>query len=75
MRNAAIALGNQPSAEGLKSLSIGINDNEPLVRGASAWAIGRHKSFGGWEVLEKRKSIETDVDVLREIEIAMSPHD
>ena len=71
LRNAAIALGNQPSAEGLQSLTIGINDNEPLVRGASAWAIGRHSSFGGLEILEKRKSIETDGDVQVEIDLAI----
>ncbi len=72
LRNAAIALGNQPSAEGLKSLSIGINDPEPLVRGASAWAIGKHiGSFGGSDILAQRKNVETEVDVQSEIDVAI----
>lgn len=72
LRNAAIALGNQPSEKGLKSLAIGINDEEPLVRGACAWAIGRHvSSFGGLELLQQRQKIESDDDVKSEIELAI----
>jgi epoxyqueuosine reductase len=72
LRNAAIALGNLPTAEGLESLSIGINDDEPLIRGASAWAIGKHiESFGGLDILQQRKLLETDLDVQSEIEAAI----
>lgn len=72
LRNAAIALGNQPSAKGLESLSIGINDEEPLIRGACAWAIGKHIAlFGGLELLQQRKETETDADVLSEIDLAI----
>ncbi len=75
LRNAAIALGNQPSANGLKTLSIGINDDEPLIRGACAWAIGQHRKLHG-DVAERlltvRKTIETNAIVQNEIDSALA---
>ena len=41
LRNAAIVLGNQRDARALPALTIGLSDQEPLVRGASAWAMGK----------------------------------
>lgn len=75
LRNAAIAIGNQPSLAGLESLSIGINDDEALVRGASAWAIGQHIPMFDAEakdILLKSKAVETDADVLHEINNAIA---
>ena len=40
LRNAAIVLGNKPHAAVLPALVRGLNDSEPLVRGACAWALG-----------------------------------
>ncbi len=73
LRNAAIALGNQPSEEGLSSLALGINDVETLIRGASAWAIGKHRPSypAATSLLEKRLEIETDAEVVNEIKFAM----
>ena len=46
LRSAAIALGNHPSASGdisagLTSLCRVLRDDEPVIRGAAAWALGQ----------------------------------
>lgn len=41
LRSAAIVLGNRPVVAALPSLVRGLQDGEPLVRGACAWAIGQ----------------------------------
>jgi epoxyqueuosine reductase len=41
LRNAAIALGNRPTPEAEEALRRGLNDHEPLVREACAWALSR----------------------------------
>jgi epoxyqueuosine reductase len=41
LRNAAIVLGNRPSAAAIPALEKGLNDPEPLVREACAWALER----------------------------------
>ena len=40
LRNAAIVLGNRPTPAAIPALIRGLNDDEPLVRGACAWALG-----------------------------------
>ena len=73
LRNAAIALGNQPSEQGLESLALGIDDIEPLVRGASAWAIGMHRQRWNQradQLLNDRLKIEEDETVVSEIQSA-----
>ena len=39
LRNAAIVLGNRPTPAAIPALIRGLNDDEPLVRGACAWAL------------------------------------
>ncbi len=70
LRNAAIVLGNQRAATSLRPLTLGLHDNEPLVRGASAWALGQ---LGGSAAvqLSQRTAIETDQCVQREILAAL----
>ncbi len=41
LRNVAVALGNWGSPEAIPALSAALGDEEPLVRGHSAWALGR----------------------------------
>ena len=75
LRNAAIAMGNQPSGTNLVPLEKGLNDPEPLIRGASAWAIGQHIAHGfspAKQLLVRRKPREADEDVLNEIELALA---
>ena len=39
LRNAAIVLGNQRHVAAIPALQRGLNDEEPLVREACAWAL------------------------------------
>jgi epoxyqueuosine reductase len=71
LRNAAIVLGNRPTPTAIPALVKGLNDAEPLVRGACAWALGRYRQPAAFEALTSRSSMETDVAVLREIDGAL----
>lgn len=71
LRNAAIVLGNQRKGESVDALSKGLNDVEAIVRGASAWALGRIKSPRAVEALKARQSNENDPAVLEEINAAL----
>ena len=68
LRNAAIVLGNRPDPENEPALIMGLADPEPLVRGACAWALGKH---GATNVLQERQKIESDEVVLRELKMAL----
>jgi epoxyqueuosine reductase len=71
LRNAASVLGNHPTLAAVAALARGLHDVEPLVRGASAWALGHYATEVARPPLESRLKIETDADVLREIEEAL----
>jgi epoxyqueuosine reductase len=70
LRNAAIVLGNHPTPEALPALARGLADEEPLVRGASAWALGSYLQPGATarDLLASRLANETDPEVRHEIE-------
>ena len=72
LRNAAIALGNHPSPANLPALEQGINDTEPLVRGACAWALGRHRNHTNTDMLEQALGTEPDEGVRQEIQEAIA---
>ncbi len=72
LRNAAIVLGNRPTATAVPALIRGLNDAEPLVRGACAWALGRHYTVEAQNALEARRLIEEDNEVRGEIDVALS---
>jgi len=67
LRNAAIALGNEANPSAVSALAKGLNDDEPLVRGASAWALLQIGSSDAKEQLQRREPIEEDGYVLSEI--------
>ena len=71
LRNAAIVLGNQAQSESIPALARGIQDPEPLVRGASAWALGEISTASAQQILESRRDLETDATVLEEIKQAL----
>ncbi len=71
LRNAAIVLGNQRSPAALAALVQGLNDVEPLVRGACAWALGQYERTEARTALESRRGNETDPEVRREIDDAL----
>jgi epoxyqueuosine reductase len=71
LRSAAIVLGNQGDPASFAPLLRGLADDEPLVRGAAAWALGRLATPEAREALAARMSIESDADVRGEIEAAL----
>jgi epoxyqueuosine reductase len=73
LRNAAIVLGNQRHAAALPALAKGLRDDEPLVRGASAWALGRIQTAGAEWLLREAFADEENQSVFQEIAAAL-PH-
>jgi epoxyqueuosine reductase len=67
LRNAAIVLGNQPTAAALPALVRGLHDAEPLVRGACAFALGQYGEAQARRALEARRTVETEDHVMQEI--------
>ncbi|MCX7432799.1 MAG: tRNA epoxyqueuosine(34) reductase QueG [Planctomycetia bacterium] len=77
LRSAAIALGNRPHAPSFDALAAALADEEPVVRGAAAWALGRWRHADvvaerARVALIGRIEIETDADVRAEIERALA---
>lgn len=71
LRNAAIVLGNQRDPSALPALERGLGDTESLVRGASAWAMGRIGGRSCREILQQRAATESDCVVRQEIADAL----
>lgn len=74
LRNAAIVLGNQRDPTAIKPLTRGLNDSEPIVRGACAWALGQIKDPAAQEHLQRRSEVEADAEVQAEIVMALAEH-
>jgi len=78
LRSAAIALGNRPDPDSAPALVAAVDDDDAVVRGAAAWALGRWLEHDGLatrarEALARRLEVETDADVRAEIERALDP--
>ena len=78
LRSAAIALGNRPHEPAWPALVAALEDPEPVVRGAAAWALGRWIADGvladeARGVLRSRLTVEQDGDVRGELTAALSP--
>src|SRR5690606_12278584 len=54
LRNVAVALGNWGSPEAVPALVEALHDEEPLVRGHAAWALGRTKTTTAVDALRIR---------------------
>jgi epoxyqueuosine reductase len=72
LRNAAMVLGNQRAAAAIPALLQGLADEEPLVRGACAWALGRIAEPTAIVALQARALMETDEQVRDELALAMA---
>lgn len=78
LRSAAIALGNAPDPEAFEPLAAALADEEPVVRGAAAWALGcwRRGDSGLAEraraALAARRGVEDDAEVRRELDAALA---
>lgn len=71
LRNAAIVLGNQRYHEGRDALLQGLGDLDPLVRSASAWALGKLGDNESIRGLKQQLKREQDEEVTREIHTAL----
>jgi epoxyqueuosine reductase len=71
LRNAAIAMGNGRHPAALPALARGLNDDEPLVRAACAWALGRYENPAARAALRARLVHEADPEVRDELAAAL----
>ena len=67
LRNVAVALGNSKSLEAVPALVRALDDEEALVRGHAAWALGQIGSQQAIDALQRRRRYETDSEVCGEI--------
>ncbi len=71
-RNAAIALGNTGDPTFIPDLAQAMRDPAALVRGYTAWALGRIGGNRAKEVLEASLLRETDESAKKEIQAALA---
>jgi len=71
LRNVAVALGNWGAPEAIPALAIALNDEEPLIRGHAAWALGRIGTEAARQALVGRAEVEEDAWVQEEIVAAL----
>ena len=71
LRNVAVALGNWGSPDAVPALAIALNDEEPLVRGHAAWALGRIPDHRSVDAVRARLLAEHDEWVIVEIRSAL----
>jgi len=71
LRTACIVLGNVGGEQHLPQLRISLSDQEPLIRGAAAWAIGKLGGAVEQTVLQSRLQTEDNEQTKVEIESAM----
>jgi epoxyqueuosine reductase len=64
-------LGNWGSPEAVPALAIALNDEESLVRGHAAWALGRIPDERSLDALRTRLADEDDAWVVSEIESSL----
>ena len=83
LRSAAIAFGNHPNPEqaagdSLEMLRQRLADDDPVIRGAVAWALGQWRrrsprlADGIVPMLRRRLNVEADATVRSELEAALS---
>ena len=72
LRNVAIALGNSGAKEAIPVLIKALDDEEPLVRGHVAWALGQLGGDKAREAIVNRLDFEEDSEVIVELEAALT---
>ncbi len=74
-RNVCVALGNVGDRSATAALIGALGDDDPVVRGHAAWALGRLGGAPERAALVQRRSIETDETALAEIDLALATCD
>lgn len=72
LRNVAVALGNSGMQAAVPALIRALDDEEPLVRGHVAWALGQLGGDGAKEALKRRLGVEEDAEVREELADALA---
>ncbi len=75
LRNVCVALGNSHDTRAVPALMNALHDDEPLIRGHAAWALGQ---IGGEEALHALRTAlesEEDNEVRKEIAYALECSD
>lgn len=72
LRNVAVALGNAGSPEAVPVLVRALQDEEPLIRGHAAWALGRIGGTEATAALSARLAWEQDEWVREELRLALA---
>ena len=71
LRNVLVAIGNWGSQRAVPALRDALADDEPLVRSHAAWALGRIGGDAAKRTLQNRLTVETEQDVITEIQDAL----
>jgi epoxyqueuosine reductase len=71
LRNVAVALGNWGDESAVPALVDALSDDEALIRGHAAWALGEIESSAATAALHAAVETETDPWVLEEIAAAI----
>ena len=72
LRNAAVALGNTKDPGAIPALADALGDDEPLIRGHAAWALGNVGGGRARAALEEARQTEEDPGVIEEIDRALT---
>jgi epoxyqueuosine reductase len=71
LRNVAVALGNWGSADAVPVLTRALEEQEPLIRGHAAWALGRIATDEAVEALNGRMEVEGEDWVWQELNMGL----
>ena len=71
LRNVCVALGNIGDPQAIPALIGALHDEEALVRGHAAWALGRIRGEQALTALHKALETEQDKEVQKEIHCAL----
>lgn len=71
LRNVIVAIGNWGSRAAVPALKKALLDDEPLIRGHAAWALGQIGGKSAEQALQKQLQLEDDLGVTSEIQDAL----
>jgi epoxyqueuosine reductase len=71
LRNVAVALGNLKALDAVPALIRSLDDEESVVRGHVAWALGQIGAQTALDPLHRRLRAENDADVQEELRQAI----
>ncbi len=71
LRNVCVALGNSGDSHAVPALIGALHDDEPLIRGHAAWALGQIGSEEAVQALQNAAGTEEEREVRKEIAYAL----